>query len=98
MASAVSGMRGEPPVVAAELPGRRQDGLWLEDILISWSYVHGFALLVLEGEIDRLLTERWEGSRAPMDPHSDLDAMTDRILDQTARRLGAILQVTPGES
>ncbi len=98
MATAVSGMRGEPPVSAAELPGRRQDGLWLEDILISWSYVHGFALLVLEGELDRLLTERWEGTRAPMDAHSDLDAMTDRILEQTARRLGAIIQVAPAET
>jgi len=80
MTSSITVQRGEPDVVPAELNERIADTGLAADILIGWSHVHGFAQLLLEGQLDVF------GAAA------DPDGFIDRALSDSGRRIATLLR------
>lgn len=64
--------RGEPETDQAELNDRIVAGSLLDDILIGWSHIHGFANLQLENHLKMVPDERFQ---------SLLEATSKRIAD-----------------
>jgi len=85
MVSSIALHRGDPPVTAETLQARSHEPGLMEDILISWSHLHGFAQLLLEGQLDVFLDEG-----------ETVDAFVDRMLAKTGGRLSWLLQQRGG--
>lgn len=80
MTDSITVQRGEPDVAPEELLERIREEDLLEDILIGWSHVHGYAQLLLEGQLAVLAREE------------SLDEFIERTLAVTAGRLGRLLR------
>lgn len=80
MTNSISVQRGEPEVTPEDLLQRIADDSLMQDILIGWSHVHGYALLLLEGQLD--IFSRSE----------DRDLFVERTLKSTGSRLSRMLQ------
>ena len=52
----------------------------MEDVLIGWSYVHGYTQLLLEGQL------------APFAQNEDPDAFLERTIAATSRRLSRMMR------
>jgi len=80
MSDSVALQRGSAVVSADDLKLRLQDSAFMEDILLAWSHMHGFALLLLEGQLDIFI-----GDDTP-------DEFIERMLGRNGRRLSRLLQ------
>lgn len=80
MIDGITAQRGEPDVAPEELGERLQDHGLLEDALIGWSYVHGYAQLLLEGQLAGLAREE------------DFEDFLQRTLTTGGRRLGRLFR------
>jgi AcrR family transcriptional regulator len=80
MVSSIVLHRGDPPVTADNLQARSREPGLMADILISWSHVHGFAQLLLEGQLDVFLGV-----------DESVDTFVERMLDCTGSRLSWLL-------
>lgn len=80
MVSSIVLHRGDAPVTAENLPERTHEPGLMEDILISWSHLHGFAQLLIEGQLDVFLNEG-----------EAVDAFAERMLARTGARLSWLL-------
>ncbi|MFB3104287.1 MAG: TetR/AcrR family transcriptional regulator, partial [Pseudomonadales bacterium] len=84
MTNTITVQRHQPDVTPENLVERiREEGLSV-DVLIGWSHIHGYAQLLLEGQLDVFA--------AGEDP----DVFLERTLTQTGRRISQVLQ--KGES
>lgn len=80
LADIITLQRGEPDIDPAELHERvMQEGL-MEDLLLGWSYVHGLAQLLLEGQLDGFAGE------------GSFDEFLYRTIDMTGRRLSRMIR------
>ncbi len=75
--------RGEPDVAPEQLRERILEGGLMEDLLIGWSYVHGYTQLLLEGQL------------AVFAQDEDIDAFLERTIAATGKRLSRMLQQRP---
>lgn len=72
--------RGEPDVAPEELRERIMEAGLMEDILLGWSYVHGYTQLLLEGQL------------AAFAKDENLDDFLQRTITSTSRRLSRIMR------
>lgn len=72
--------RGEPDVVPAELGERIMEAGLMEDILLGWSYVHGYTQLMLEGQL------------AVFGRDENTDAFLERTITATGTRLSRMMR------
>jgi AcrR family transcriptional regulator len=86
MIDGVTAQRGEPDVAPEELGARIQDHGLVEDILLGWSYVHGYAQLLLEGQLAVFAREE------------NLEDFLQRTLATGGRRLGRLFRDTGSDS
>lgn len=75
----ITRLRGEPDVAPAELAERVQDAALMEDVLLGWSHVHGYAQLLLEGQLAAFAGEE------------QLDDFIERTVGANSRRLSDLL-------
>lgn len=75
----ITRLRGEPDVVPGDLARRVQEGALMEDVLIGWTHVHGYAQLLLEGQLAAFAGEE------------QFDEFIERTLGATSRRLSDLL-------
>lgn len=80
LADSVTLLRGEPDVDPEELLQRVQDGPLQQALMLGWSYAHGFAQLLLEGQLGAFIGEQ------------DLDRFIDDAIGSTGVRLAALLR------
>lgn len=80
MAGSITVQRGEPEVAPEQLLQRIKNEDLMQDLLIGWSYVHGYAQLLLEGQLAVFAQEE------------DLGEFLDRTLASTGSRLGRLLR------
>jgi AcrR family transcriptional regulator len=80
MAGCITGQRGEPDVGPDQLLERIREEDFMQDVLLGWSHVHGYAQLLLEGQLAVFAKEE------------QLDEFIDRTLAATGARLGRILR------
>jgi AcrR family transcriptional regulator len=80
MTGCITGQRGEPDVDPEQLLERIREDDFMQDLVLGWSYVHGYAQLLLEGQLAVFVQEE------------NLDAFLDRTLAATGRRLGKVLR------
>jgi AcrR family transcriptional regulator len=80
LADIITLQRGEPDVAPEELNERILEAGLMEDILIGWSYVHGYTQLLLEGHLEFFAQEQ------------SLDAFIERTIASTGKRLSHMLQ------
>jgi AcrR family transcriptional regulator len=73
-------LRGEASIAPEELGERILDADLMEDVLIGWSYVHGYTQLLLEGQL------------APFAQNEDPDAFLERTIAATSRRLSRMMR------
>jgi AcrR family transcriptional regulator len=86
MIDGVTAQRGEPDVQPEELGERIRDAGLVEDILIGWSHVHGYAQLLLEGQL------------AVFARAEHLEDFLARTLTATGKRLGRLLRDRDNEA
>lgn len=72
--------RGEPDVAPEELRERILEAGLMEDILLGWSYVHGYTQLLLEGQLEVFAQEE------------NLDDFLQRTITATGRRLSRLMR------
>jgi AcrR family transcriptional regulator len=75
----ITRLRGEPDVAPENLADRVQDDALMEDVLLGWSYVHGYTQLLLEGQLSAFAGEE------------QLDDFIERTIGATSRRLSGLL-------
>ncbi|MEQ8859522.1 MAG: TetR-like C-terminal domain-containing protein [Pseudomonadales bacterium] len=80
LADNITLQRGEPDVTPEDLRQRILDTGLMEDILLGWSYVHGYTQLLLEGQL------------AVFAQDEDLDGFLERTIAATGRRLSRMLR------
>lgn len=80
LADIIALQRGEPEVQPSELRERVLEAGLMEDILIGWSYVHGYTQLLLEGQLDGFAQ------------NEKLDVFIDRTIAATGKRLSRMLR------
>ncbi len=80
LADIIALQRGEPEVQPSELRERVMEAGLMEDILIGWSYVHGYTQLLLEGQLDGFAQDE------------DLDDFIHRTIAATGKRLSRMLR------
>lgn len=80
LADIITLQRGEPDIAPAELRERVLQGGLMEDILMGWSYLHGYTQLLLEGHLTFFAQEQ------------SLDAFIQRTIGSTGRRLSRMLR------
>jgi AcrR family transcriptional regulator len=80
MAGCITVQRGEPDVAPEQLLERIREEDFMQDVLLGWSHVHGYAQLLLEGQLTVFAKEE------------ELDEFIDRTLAATGRRMGRILR------
>jgi AcrR family transcriptional regulator len=81
MVSSIVMHRGDPPVTPENLQQRIHEPRLQEDILISWGYLHGFAQLLLEGQLDVFVEEG-----------ETVDDFVERLMVRTGTRLSGLLR------
>lgn len=86
LADIITLQRGEPDVAPEELNERILEAGLMEDILIGWSYVHGYTQLLLEGHLAFFAQDQ------------SLDAFIERTIAATGKRLSHMLQEQTPES
>ena len=72
--------RGEPDVAPGELRHRVMEAGLMEDVLLGWSYVHGYTQLLLEGQIAVFAREE------------SLENFLRRTITATGRRLSRMMR------
>ena len=72
--------RGEPDVAPQDLRERIKEAGLMEDILLGWSYVHGYTQLLLEGHLAAFAKEE------------SLDDFLQRTIAATSQRLSRMMQ------
>jgi AcrR family transcriptional regulator len=72
--------RGEPDVAPEELRERIMEAGLMEDILLGWSYVHGYTQLLLEGQL------------AVFAQDESLDDFLQRTITATGKRLSRMMR------
>lgn len=72
--------RGEPDVAPEELRERIMEAGLMEDILLGWSYVHGYTQLLLEGQL------------AVFAQDETLDVFLQRTITATGKRLSRMMR------
>jgi AcrR family transcriptional regulator len=80
LADNITLQRGEPDVAPEELRERVMEAGLMEDILIGWSYVHGYTQLLLEGQLEGFAKEE------------NLDDFLQRTITATGKRLSRMLR------
>lgn len=80
MTDSVALQSGAPRVAVDDLSERIREPVLMEDILLAWSHLHGFALLLLEGQLDV-----FRGGA----PEAEFVA---RMLERTAVRVSGLLR------
>ncbi len=75
----ITRLRGEPDVAPDDLAERVQEEALMEDVLLGWSHVHGYAQLLLEGQLVAFAGEE------------EIDDFVERTLGATSRRLSELL-------
>jgi AcrR family transcriptional regulator len=80
MTSSVTVQRGETEVTPETLLTRIRDRGLQNDVLLAWSQIHGYAQLLLEGQLDGFAEE--EG----------MDAFVERTVRENAIRVGKALR------
>jgi AcrR family transcriptional regulator len=86
MTNAITVQRGDPDVTADTLQARIEERGLQNDVLIGWSHIHGYAQLLLEGQLSGFAAEEGE------------DAFIERTLRDTCTRLSRLLRSEPPES
>lgn len=85
MASSVTAQRGEPEMTTDTLLERLRERDLQNDIVLAWSWIHGYAQLLLEGQFDRFAED--EG----------MDLFVARTVAEEGRRLSGLLR-QPGST
>ncbi len=80
MTSGVTVQRGDSDVTADTLDERIRERSLQDDVLVAWSQIHGYAMLLLEGQFD--VFAQGEGE----------DAFIERTVVETGIRLSRMLQ------
>ncbi|MFU8815818.1 MAG: TetR/AcrR family transcriptional regulator [Pseudomonadales bacterium] len=80
MTDSITVQRGEPDVAPEQLLQRIKDEGLMQDLLIGWSCVHGYAQLLLEGQLAVFAGEE------------ELSDFLERTLASTGKRLGRLLR------
>lgn len=80
LADIVTLQRGEPDIEPAELRERILQAGVMEDMLLGWTYLHGYTQLMLEGHLAWFAQDE------------DLDEFIQRTIGSTGRRLGRMLR------
>jgi AcrR family transcriptional regulator len=80
LADIIALQRGEREVQPSELRQRVMEAGLMEDILIGWSYVHGYTQLLLEGQLDGFAQDE------------NLDDFIQRTIAATGKRLSRMLR------
>jgi len=82
MVDSVAAQRGGPAVLVEDLEQRIQDPGLMEDIVIAWTHIHGFAQLLIEGQLDVFMRDE------------ALEPFVERMLVRAGSRLSWLLQQT----
>ena len=80
MTNSVTVQRGLPDVTPESLQQRLTERRLQNDVLIAWSHIHGYAQLLLEGQLDGFAEQ--EG----------LDSFIERTLTETGTRVSELLR------
>ncbi len=80
MTSSVAVQRGDADVSADTLQERISERGLQDDVLLAWSQIHGYAMLLLEGQFDGFAMDEGE------------DAFVERTIAETGRRLSRMLR------
>jgi hypothetical protein len=80
MTNSVTVQRGDMDVTAETLEQRIRERGLQNDVIIAWSQIHGYAMLLLEGQFDGFALE--EGA----------DAFVERTIAETGARLSRMLR------
>lgn len=80
LADIVTLQRGEPDIDPGELGERALQAGLMEDLLLGWSYVHGYTQLLLEGHVAWFAQDE------------DMDAFLQRTIGSTGKRLSRMLR------
>lgn len=80
LADIITLQRGEPDIEPDELGERILQAGLMEDILLGWSYVHGYTQLLLEGHVAWFAQEE------------NLETFLQRTIGSTGRRLSRMLR------
>ena len=80
MTSSVTVQRGDPDVTANTLDQRIRERGLQDDVLLAWSQIHGYAMLLLEGQFDGFASGEGE------------DAFVERTVTEAGIRLSQMLQ------
>ena len=80
LADIITLQRGEPDVAPEELGERVMQAGLMEDILLGWSYVHGYAQLLLEGQLAAFAKEE------------NLEDFLRRTISATGARLSRLMR------
>ncbi len=80
LADIITLQRGEPDIEPDELEERTLQAGLMEDLLLGWSYVHGYAQLLLEGHVSFFAQDE------------DLEAFLQRTIGSTGKRLSRMLR------
>ncbi len=80
LADNITLQRGEPDVSPSTLGERIREESLMEDVLLGWSYVHGYTQLLLEGQLVVFAQDE------------DLDGFIDRTITATGGRLSRMMR------
>lgn len=80
LADIITLQRGEPDVAPEELRQRVMQAGLMEDIILGWSYLHGYTQLLMEGQLDTFAGE------------DDMDAFLARNITATGKRLSRMMR------
>ena len=83
MTNSITVQRNEPDVTADGLYARISDPDLAGDIFIGWSHIHGFAQLLLEGQLD------------VFGAADDAESFIENALASTGKRIAALLRTHP---
>ncbi len=82
MTSSVTAQRGDLEVTAETLDERIRERGLQDDVIVAWSQIHGFAMLLLEGQFDGFAMD--EG----------VDAFVERNVSEIGARMSRMLRTT----
>lgn len=85
LADTITLQRGEPDILPGQFQERLQDPGLVEDLMLGWSYLHGYTQLLLEGQLDRF-------------PHEDgMHTFIERSIGSTAKRISRMMRQVANE-
>ena len=88
MTSSVTIQRGATDVTADTLYERLSEPGLLDDVIPAWSQIHGYAMLLLEGQFDGFAQQFAEQTGAG----EEMDAFVERTVRATGARLSRMLR------